>query len=36
MDSRHFGAVSLADVTGVVEYVFLPQGDWSRFGLLDG
>ena len=31
-DSRHIGAIPLSDVTGVVEYVFLPARDWSRFG----
>jgi signal peptidase I len=33
-DSRHFGTVALADLRGVVDYVFLPDVDWGRFGRL--
>jgi signal peptidase I len=33
-DSRDFGPVSLGDIVGVAEYVYLPADSWSRFGKL--
>ena len=33
-DSRHFGPLPEDRIRGRVEYVFLPGGDWSRFGEL--
>lgn len=34
LDSRHFGDVPRDLVVGIVEYLFYPEGDWSRWGVL--
>jgi signal peptidase I len=31
-DSREFGFVPLGEVVGLVQYIYLPAGSWSRFG----
>lgn len=33
-DSRNFGPVALGSILGVVEYIYLPGDEWSRFGTL--
>ena len=32
-DSRHFGAIHIADIIGHIEYIYWPSGSWSRFGV---
>ncbi len=33
-DSRHFGVISLATITGRADYIYWPAKSWSRFGSL--